>query len=231
MATLHIFIDESGKHYQGDHYTLAACWSVSDYDNNNTRNVFDPSKQRILNTLDSNLSEIKGSKLLEEQYQHILSNFDSILYNDSTVMTDPSVWDSALPIRATFHDVNPEVAVSTLQNLLGEGREQKNCIHLLALVSVLDPIFSNRVQSAPEIDNIRISLDGGIWKQAAESFEAGLESVGYSGLPLDVSIEDSKQIPGIQLADLFAYPWRRHQLEGAYAGIFEILRNYEFTSG
>lgn len=227
MATLHVFIDESGKHYQGEHYTLAACWAVSTFDNNNTQNVFDPSKQRIMSSLETN-TEIKGNQLLENEYQNVLSNFDAILYDDNSVMNDPSVWNNALPMRATFHDVQPSVAVSSLQNLLGEGREQKNCIHLLALVSVLDPIFSNKVQSAPEIENIRITLDGGIWGQVADSFKSGLESVGYSGPPIALSEEDSKKFPGIQFADLLAYPWRRYQMQGEYADVFPKITSYQF---
>jgi len=230
MSTLHVFIDESGQHHYGDHYTLAACWAVSEYGNNNTGRVFDPTKQRLFNVIENRATEIKGNRLSDSDYRRVVSNLESILYDDSTVMNNPSTWTRATPMRATFHDVNPDIAVSSLQKLFGEGRASKNTIHLLALVSVLDPLFSQRVQSAPEIDAIRITLDGSIWKQAATAFEDGLTPAGYSGIPITVTTKDSKQIPGIQLADLVAYPWRQYQLNGEYADLVELLRNFKFTS-
>jgi len=230
MATLHVFIDESGQHHRGDHYTLAACWAVSEHDNNNTSRVLDPTKQKILASVDKRMTEIKGTRLAQDTHRQLVSNLESFTYSDSTVMNNPSTWDNSTAIRATFHDVNPDLAVSSLQNLFGEGRASKNSIHLLALVAVLNPVFSERVQSTPEIDNIRVSLDGGIWKQASTAFEKGLTPAGYSGLPISVAIEDSKHIPGIQLADLIAYPWRQYQLTGEHAASAALLRKLQFTS-
>ncbi|MCL9818384.1 DUF3800 domain-containing protein [Natronocalculus amylovorans] len=225
MATLHVFIDESGQHHKGEHYTLAACWAVSNYDNNNSDGVLDPTKQRLLSQIDHNYSELKGQRLDHGDYQWVISNIESLSYKDNTVFTSPSLWRSASPIQASFHDLQPDVAVASIQSLVGKGRDSKNSVHLLALVSVLSPIFKPHIQSAAEIDNIRITLDGNIWTQAAGAFESGLKSAGYSGHPITVVTADSKQYPGIQFADLFAYVWRQNKIDGQYSDLIKQVES------
>ncbi|QKY20369.1 hypothetical protein B4589_008240 [Halolamina sp. CBA1230] len=97
-------------------------------------------------------------------------------------------------------------------------------VQSFALDAVLKPlVHPEQVHIDESIDTISVLLDSTTWKQPASDYVR--ESVQDTELNLET--RDSRSIPGIQIADLAAYSWRRNYTEGdcgTAAGVLHDLR-------
>ena len=214
MSTLHVFIDESGQHHGGDCYAVAGCWCVSP--RRDVSEVLKPTKSKLMGMLEADhpsLSEIKSSSLGIDEIELLLQCLTQFVHKDQTLDAGRYPWQSAHPLQISLHDTQPDVAVETLSGMIGELQVPET-IQTLALISLLNPLFSPGVISLSGLDQVQVTLDSKIWERAATKVDDTIDRLGAS--PIDIHFEtwDSKKAPGLQVADLCANTWRRSILNG-----------------
>jgi len=83
----------------------------------------------------------------------------------------------------------------------------------LALARILSPLTDADVLNLRNICEIHLVPDAEIWETPATRVCELLENTG--GPAIEVETRDSRQIPGIQIADLMAYSRRNYIKDGA----------------
>jgi hypothetical protein len=229
---LYIFVDESGNPSSGEYYTVAGCWCLSERPDIDA--ILSPTKNRLAATVeqqftDAPVSELKGVDLPAGLINQLMSAVETHLYNDSTLVTSPVPWTDDVPIRYSFHNTNPDLGNEILARMFGSMAQAAEAQKALALVSVLNPLFYQRLIDRAQISEIQIVLDAAVWQQAVTRFEMSLQRVADFSELVSFSIRDSKATPGIQIADLAAYAWARYIRTGECAGASTILDRLRFA--
>jgi len=234
MTTLYIFVDESGNPTRDDYYVVAGCWCVSHASSPST--VVDPTVQRLRTiaenvfTSRNTVTELKGASFPTEVLTAVVQSVDDIWYDDSTIPHPRLPWDPAYPGRFSIAQSNPEVANSALSSVVGNQLNAPETMKLLLLISVLDPLFRPELLDYSQIDSVEVVLDAEVWDVPAAHASDAFEAVNEQPAETSFTTASSKQIPGLQLADLGAYSWARHHRKGDCEVVLNSLDKYRFVT-
>lgn len=231
MASLYVFVDESGEPNTDRCYAVSGCWIVSERSNPN--DVLMPTKDRLIGTIEGSergkdsISELKGAATPPPVLDALFSYLRTGIHDDSTIRQSGFPWQVSKPMRYTLHDVNSDAATDAISNLVGP-RQAGETLKTLALASILAPLrHEDRIDTA-ELDQVNVYLDATVWQNPARRLTE-VSSLTASDLqPLSFDIRDSKGTPGIQLADLAAYSWRRNLLYADCETAASTLNDFRF---
>lgn len=215
--TLYVFVDESGVPGRDSIYSLAGAWTLSH--EGSVRRVLEPTVGRLRSLLEaSGLSpgdELKGSKLGKEHLNLLLSSLKEMSLEDSTVYETGAPWPPDLSVRFSVHEINQDLAGEALGDILGSELQVPVSLQTLALASILSPFVQPNSLNDGSIDECVVVLDANTWEQARQKIERGIDILQKDlPAPISLQIRDSAQTPGIQIADLAAYSWRRNLATG-----------------
>lgn len=230
---LYIFVDESGNPSDGSYYVVAGSWCISE--RNNPNEVLRPTIDRLITTAEAslhhegNLSELKCSKLPTEVINNIASCLNSVEYEDQSIEHTKLPWGISYPIRFSFHSTNSQVGTELLSDLLGNFPQSVFALKTLALGTILNPVFQSGQVDNSQFDKIVIILDADPWKNPGEKMEQMLETIGVLTCPIEINTADSNAIPGLQLADLAAYSWARHERKGDCGSTVKKFHQLRFS--
>lgn len=221
---LYIFVDESGHHARGEHYTVASCWCLS---NNSPQHIFDNARADLSRHISNvrgidNVGELKGSQLPAECLGSFLKTFESFVYEDGTVANPPYPWQENLPFRCSHHSLNPELGKRILSKYMS-GANAPRVLQRLALANILSPLTQGDIVDLDRVDEIHLIPDAEVWETPANEVCDLLEEL--QGTEIDVETRDSNQTPGIQIADLIAYSWRSYMRDCSCEDAADFINN------
>lgn len=211
---LYIFVDESGQHARGQHYTVAGCWCLS---NNSPQYVLDNARANLARHVSdicgfSNVKEIKGTQLPKDRLGSFLRTFETFAYEDGTVADPPYPWQQNKPFQCVYHSFNPKLGKQILADYMSEADTPK-ALQRLALAKILSPLTDANIVDSAEIKKIHVVPDAEVWETPANEVCNLLSEL--KGTRINVETRDSSRTPGIQIADLIAYSRRSYTKEGA----------------
>lgn len=223
MTTLYVCVDESGRQNDGRCYSVAGCWFLS---NTRPTDALDRTKDKLIGTMfgdNSGVGELKGSKADPASLNDGISYLRQVIHEDTSIEQESFPWSLSIPIGISVVAFSPDIVLSTISKYVDE-LDRPRVIQAFALNAVLKPlIHPEQVLLERAIDNVRIVLDSTTWQQPAKDYP----QTEVQGKELELETRDSQSIPGIQLADLAAYSWRRNYIHGdcgTAAGILHDLR-------
>lgn len=223
MTTLYICVDESGRHHDGRCYSVAGCWFLSD---RRPTDALDRTKDKLIGTMfgdSSGVSELKGSKVEPSRLNDGVSYLRSIVYEDDSIQQEALPWSLSIPLGISVVAFTPDDAISTISKYV-DKLDRPRVVQAFALNAILKPlIHPKQVRLDPTVDDVRIVLDSKTWEQPAEDYP----QTEIQDKDLELETRDSQSVPGIQLADLAAYSWRRNYTHGdcgTAAGVLHDLR-------
>lgn len=224
MNVLYICIDESGKASHGDIYSLVGCWFVS-----NRHRSSDPLEDLRDQTIDKilpgkDVAELKGAKMDNEKVNSALEYIRKKMYKSESVSQNPPVWDQSQPIRFTTSIQSPDSLSSAIQPEISRP-DAPRFVKLSALDTVLTPLFTAALDCS-SCQSIRILLDSTTWTNPVNMYRSAVDDL---GVETTLKTHDSKEIPGIQFADIAAYSIRRDLTKGDCSSAASIINNYRLT--
>lgn len=213
---LYLFVDESNTHSPPGQYVVAGCWCLSPYERSTdvARASVDRLKSDIEGLPDG---ELKGEALEETTLNSVFAYLrnarrDDRLQDDSLATGDVP-WRGSSPLAFTTYDSDSTVLEAVARAYLGE-HDDGTPPQVLALASVITPMFYLPEQTTVAIDERRVVLDAKTWERPSYTLRSLIERAEV--LPtLRFRTRDSDAIPGIQLADLAANLRRRQLRNGA----------------
>ncbi len=205
MTKVYVFIDESGNPSTSDCYTLAGVWCLTEYDD--PSEILKPVRDQLANRVVNVGSELKGEMLTDAKLNSCLYFTRKAIENDSSVVST-DVWQTNRPVAFTLYDSDSDTGRTIAEQHLGESANATVTAQLLALASVTSPCLRLDEHSAVELSDRRIILDGNTWRRAGASLSAIYRSLAWTPR-IEFSLRDSRNTPGIQLADLVAHARRR----------------------
>jgi len=225
---LYIFVDESGNPSTGNYYTLAATWCVSE--RNSPNRVLEPTSDKCLTAVDAGASELKGTKLSEDELDQLHSVVETYAYSDPTIGYGGQIWDEQIPIRHTLYSTPPDVARSAIEQISSTANFTE-AFQAVALTAVLDPLFhlsSSRLSAVAEIELV---LDATTWRNASQRVHSTIGDFDRALYELlSVGTADSCAVPGIQLSDITAYTWARNRRTGGCVDAVDRIGSRRFES-
>lgn len=231
--TLYIYIDESGNPSDGSYYVVAAAWCISG--RNDPTEVLRPTVDRLIAIAESQLEqsrdipEIKSSKLPTEVINTTGGSLNSVEYDDQTVEHTSLPWQISYPIRFSIHSTNPEIGTGVLSDLFGNFDKSVFAIKTLSLGTVLNPLFQEGIVDNSFIDDVKVILDANPWQRPSEKMEAMLERLGVPMSTISFETRDSSSVPGLQIADLAAYSWARHERKSDCGPAVDLIDQMRFA--
>lgn len=172
------------------------------------------------------ISEIKGASLRSAMINDTAQWLRDNIYDDNTILTSHTVWKMNIPLGFTFCSLNPTLAIDSIIYIAGKT-DAPQLVQTLSLNSVLTPLFHQATVDLESCDSVAVLLDASTWKRSAEQVSSNIETIDELSTDVEFEIRDSKSTPGIQLADLAAYSWRRNLRKsdcGTAAGALHDLR-------
>lgn len=210
MTEIYVFIDESGNHSTADCYTLAGVWCLTEYDH--AEEILKPTRDRIANQVAEADGELKGENLSNTRLNSCLYYARKVFEQDeSLVSTD--MWGTEYPVGLSVYDSDTETAQKIAMRYLGESGNASVATQLVALASATSPMLRLHVHAPVEIEGSTVVLDGTTWQRAGETLRNIYRSIDGS-LDIDFVYRDSKNTPGIQIADLVAHARRLRLTSG-----------------
>jgi hypothetical protein len=129
----------------------------------------------------------------------------------------------SIPVGFSLVAFTPETISETVADYV-DDLDLPRIVQSFALDAVLKPlVHPEQLQIGESIDAVTVLLDSTTWKQPASDYASN--SVQDTELSLET--RDSQSVPGIQIADLAAYAWRRNYTDGdcgTAAGVLHDLR-------
>lgn len=233
MRTLYVGIDESGNVSRGTEYAVAGCWFVSDRSNPN--NVLTPTKERLLDLVDSHrhndgpISELKGASLAPAVLDGVVPAINEYSYRDQTIETSSLPWEMSIPISFSLCTVAPHLANETISHIHGDPLSSPTTVKTVCLNSVLTPLFYSMPLSIEIVSEIVVLLDSDTWSNPAQKLQRSLSSDSSPDLDIDFRIRDSMSTPGIQMADIAVYSWLRNLRKGDCRQAAARIHNWRFV--
>ncbi|WP_417935940.1 DUF3800 domain-containing protein [Haloarcula saliterrae] len=231
--TLFVHVDESGNPSNGSYYVVAAPWCLSERGRANEvlRHTADELKTIAESALHGSrtLSELKGSALPVAVVNTTVGCLNQVEYDDPTIEQTRLPWEITHPIRLSVHAVNPDIGNDVLTDVIGNFDESVQELKTLALCSVLNPVFQTTHVALSTIDSMCVVLDSEVWQNPAEKVATVLDRTADEIPPIEFDSRDSKDAPGLQVADVAAYSWARHQRKGDCETAVETLHPLRFA--
>lgn len=226
-----MFVDESGEPNTDRCYAVSGCWILSERSNPN--DVLMPTKDRLIGAVEGSehgsdsISELEGAATPPSVLDTLFSYLRTRVHDDSTVRQSGFPWQVSKPMRYTLHDVNSDAATDAIANLVG-AQQAGETLKTLALASILAPLrHEDRIDTA-EVKRVNVYLDAEVWQNPAQRLTE-VSSLTASDLqPVSFETRDSKGTPGVQLADLAAYSWRRNLLYADCETAASTLNDFRF---
>lgn len=223
MVTLYVCVDESGRADEGSCYSVAGCWFVS---KRRPGNALDRTKDKLVSTMfgdASGVGELKGSKAKSDDLNDGISYLRSVVYDDDSIEQSLTPWSMSMPVGFSIVAFTPNTITETVSGYV-DRLNRPRVIQSFALNAILKPlVHPEQLNVDPPIDAVRVLLDSTTWDQPANDYACS----SVQDAPLDLETRDSQSVPGIQLADLAAYAWRRNYTSGdcgTAAGVLHDLR-------
>lgn len=226
-TSLYVFIDESGHHATGKHYSVAAAWCLSD--RARTMRVLEATRDRMADHIGAT-GELKGASTPPSKLDSVIPSMTDYGFRDSSVVHKRVPWATEEPIRHTIHDANPAVAKQVIGDITGQPLDAPELLQTLALSRVLNPLFYPDRLDASVFDEAIIILDSETWQHPATRLAESIDTVG-ADVPDELTFEtrDSQSTPGIQIADLAAYSWLRHRKVGDCKAAVRAIKNRQLA--
>lgn len=230
MTILYICIDESGNHTRDSCYAIAGCWHLSS--RTNPTNILTPTKDKLLSVIENHQqttgqpAELKGAAIHPDTLNDMISFFKEVVYDDDTINQSRWPWSMGIPLGFTVHSLNARLAADAIGDLVGP-LDATETVQTVALTTVLNPLFDSTYLDMSLFDEVRVLLDAKTWKNPAQRIREHIDEHAIGVEQITFETRDSKSTPGIQLADLAAYSWRRNHIHGdckTAAGLLHDLR-------
>lgn len=231
MTCLYVFVDESGEPNTDRCYSVAGCWVVSERPDPN--DILMPTKDRLIATVEGSeygrdsISELKGAATPPSVLDSLFTYLRTGIHDDSTIRQSRFPWQVSKPIRYTLHDVNSEAGTDAIANLVGP-QQAGETLKTLALASILTPLRHERRIKTDQFDEVKVYLDAQVWQNPAQRLTEVSTLTTDDFQPLSFDTRDSKGTPGLQLADLAAYSWRRNLLHSDCETAASTLNDFRF---
>lgn len=227
---LYFFVDESGNANIGSSFSLVGCWCVSR--RTNEQEVLTPTKSRLLDTVreatgDNGISEIKSSSLHPDVIDSAMEVVDGTIYSDRT-LDNSRVWTSNQPIRYSTYTTIPDLTSDFFNGRSAGGFSAGQMTRCTSLISIISPLLQNNLIDLSEVDELRVVLDDTVWDNPARVVGDCFATLPTIDISSSFDTANSKSVPGLQLADLAAYSWRRNQRKGDCSYAKQIVDNYRF---
>lgn len=229
MTNLYVFVDESGEPNTDRCYAVAGCWVISERSNPN--DILMPTKDCLIATIEGNeygrnsISELKGASTPPPVLDSLFSYLRNGIYDDSTICQSRLPWSVSNPVRYTLHNVDSDARTDAIGNLVGSQQAGEA---LKTLTSVLSPLRHELRIETSEIDEVCVYLDAEVWQNPAQRLTEVSNLTASEFQPISFETRDSKGTPGIQLADLAAYSWRRNLLHADCEKVASIINDFRF---
>lgn len=223
MATLYVCVDESGRQDDGQCYSVAGCWFVSDAQ---PRNALDRTKDKLIEVMfgdASGVSELKGSKASTDALNQGISYLRKVVYDDPSVDQSLIPWSMSIPVGFTVVAFTPDTITETISRYV-DRLDRPRVVQSFALDAILKPlVHPEQLRLGQSIDTVCVLLDSTTWKQPANDYSR----TSVQNTDIELQTRDSRSVAGVQLADLAAYSWRRNYTQGdcgTAAGVLHDLR-------
>lgn len=230
MTTLYICIDESENHTRDRCYSVAGCWCVSSRPD--PTNVLTPTKDRLLQLIETHPrtaaqpSELKGAAIHPDTLNDVISFLKESMYDDGTIEQSRQPWSMHVPIGFTIHTLNARLATDSIEGLVGPF-DAAETVQTIALSTVLSPLFDSTHLDLGSYNEISVVLDAETWTNPVQRVRENVDEQALDVERITFETRNSKSTPGIQLADIAAYSWRRNHTRGdceTAAGLLHDLR-------
>lgn len=221
VTTLYVCIDESGQQGHGSCYSVAGCWFVSE---RRPTDTLDRTKDKLSQAMfEDGVSELKGSKASTDALNTGISYLRDVVYDDSSIERSRLPWSMSIPVGFSLVAFTPETVSETVADYV-DDLNLPRVVQSFALDAVLKPlVHPEQVHIDDSIDTVAVLLDSTTWEQPASDYARN----SVQGTNLSLETRDSRSVPGIQIADLAAYSWRRNYTDGdcgTAAGVLHDLR-------
>ncbi|MFC7082185.1 hypothetical protein [Halorussus caseinilyticus] len=195
---LYIFVDESGHHSRGEHYTVASCWCLS---KNSPQNVLNNARRELTRYISNTdgfgeVGELKGTQLPKDKIGSFLETFERFIYDDGTVADPPYPWQDSRPLRCSYHDCNPELGKQILSKYMPEV-DAPGALQRLALARILSPLTDADTIDLETVSEIHLVPDAHVWETPADEVCELLED--NDGPAIEMETRDSSQTPESKL--------------------------------
>lgn len=192
-----------------------------------------PTKDRLIATVENSeygkdsLSELKGASTPPSVLDTLFSYLRTGIHDDSTIRQSRFPWQVSKPMRYTLHDVNSNAGTDAITDLVGP-QQAGETLKTIALASILAPLRHEGRLQVDQFDQIRVYLDAHVWQKPARRLTEVSTLTASEFQPISFDTRDSKGTPGIQLADLAAYSWRRNLLNADCETAASTLNDFRF---
>lgn len=219
MTKAYAFIDESGNPSISDCYTLACVWCLTEYDD--PSEILKPLRDQLANRVVNVDGELKGEKMTDAKLNSCLYFTRRGIEDDSSIIST-NIWQTSRSVAFTVYDSDSDTGRTIAEQHLGESANATVTAQLLALASVTSPCLRLDDHSVVEISDKRVILDGNTWRRAGESLSAIYRSLAWTPR-IEFAYRESKNTPGIQLADLVAHARRRRLRSGGCSEAVNVI--------
>lgn len=231
VSNLYVFVDESGEPRTDRCYAVAGCWVVSERSNPN--DVLMPTKDRLIATIEGNergkdsIGELKGASTPPPVLDTLFTYLRTGVHDDSSIQQTNCPWQVSKPMRYTLHEVNSDAGTDAIADLVGP-QQAGETLKTLALASILSPLRQEVRLEMDDIEQVRVCLDAEVWQNPAQRLREVSTLASDELRSVSFETRNSRGTPGIQLADLAAYSWRRNLLEADCETAASTLNDFRF---
>ncbi len=161
--------------------------------------------------------EIHYSDGLRRKATEIVSTTFQKAYEDNSIRKKDLLWQNH-PLASTTSFFNPQIEWE-----LAKEDDISNRMRARMISEMLQPLFTFNSGFRLDVD---VVLDSECWKISLDHVAESLKRLtSENNVHLKFFCEDSKKIPGLQLADVFAGVSRHYRLERYVGEAFEIINS------
>lgn len=231
MTVLYVAVDESGLPSQGDCYVVVGCWYVSE--RHDSASPLSDLKDDLLTFVGTKQwggtpDELKGGKMGPETINGVVGRIEDWMWQLDTVETGDVPWSGSHPLGFSWVTYHAEAARRTIERTGIARLEAPNALKEIALNSLLTPLYYEHRLRTSRVDESRVVLDGDPWVTPADGLRERWEE-GIDTPTPDFQVRDSKETPGIQVADVAASVWQKYSKGDACSRAAATLARYSVS--
>ncbi len=219
LSRVLIYIDESGSPYKGERLFLgSAVWCAptsNDGVQTTLRYTIDQIRSMVGKCNKKIPKEIHYSDGLRRMATEIVNLTFQKAYEDKTIRRNDLLWKNH-PLANTTSFCNPRIEWE-----LTREDDISNRMRARMISELLQPQFTFNGKFRLDVD---VVLDSECWKISVDQVAESLKRlIGENNVHIKFFCEDSKKVPGLQLADVFAGVSRHYRLERDVGEAFELI--------